>query len=348
DVIPGKDPHEQVFLRIAMEVLPPGLVGVFLAAMFAATMSALDTVYNMVASILSRDMYMRFKPKTTDEKLIVVGRAMTMAIGVVTVLLCLFYIEGESDLFTVMVNIFYISAPVMAVPVLMGMFYRRAPRVAGPACITWGIATGLVTKVGLGWDFGPQIYLTQTISIGIFLVSPWLGSLWRNRDLRMTVVILGIVFGALVTGVMLLGTPEDFPVGISYGEDVIELGFGAHALIAAYVAFLLGSLVYFVPKFAAPEDRTGVDEFYRNLDTPVDVATEATGSNEAALSVFKLVGVLTFVIAGLVAFLGVFEQVFLPDRRAEWWKYAALIGILTVLGGLFLWAVRRTSHARDA
>ena len=329
-------------------MLPPGLVGVFLAAMFAATMSALDTVYNMVASVLSRDVYMRFKPQTTDAGLIRVGRVMTMVCGVVTVLLCLFYIEGKSDLFTVMVNIFYISAPVMAVPVLMGMFYRPAPRSAGPACIAWGIATGLVTQVGLGWSYGPQIYLTQALSIGIFLVSPWLGSLWRNRDTRLTVLILGFVFGALVTGVMLLGTPNDFPVRIAYGDGGVDLGFGAHALIGGFVAFLLGSLVFFVPRFAAPEDRTGVDEFYKNLDTPVDVATEVTGSAEAAISVFRLVGVLTFLIAGLVAVLGVLEQLLAPERRSEWWKYAALFGILTALGGLFLLAVRRTSHAADA
>ena len=348
EIIPGKDPHEQVFLHVAMHVLPPGLVGVFLAAMFAATMSALDTVYNMVASVLSRDVYMRFKPQTTDAGLIRVGRVMTTVCGVVTVLLCLFYIEGKSDLFTVMVNIFYISAPVMAVPVLMGIFYRPAPRSAGPACIAWGIATGLVTQVGLGWSYGPQIYLTQALSIGIFLASPWLGSLWRSRDTRLSVLILGIVFGALVTGVMLLGTPNDFPVRIAYGDGGVDLGFGAHALIGAFVAFLLGSLVVFVPRFAAPEDRTSVDEFYKNLDTPVDVATEASGSAEAAISVFRLVGVLTFLIAGLVAVLGVLEQFLEPERSAEWWKYAALIGILAILGGLFLLAVRRTAHATDA
>jgi len=358
--IPGKNPHEQVFLRVAMEVLPPGLVGVFLAAMFAATMSALDTVYNMVASVLSRDMYMRFRPKTTDEGLIRVGRVMTMVCGVVTVILCLFYIGGESDLFTVMVNIFYISAPVMAVPVLMGMFYRRAPRSAGPACIAWGIATGLVTKVGLNWGFGPQIYLTQSISIGIFLVSPWLGSMWRSRDNRTPLLIFAFVFGVLVTGVMLLGTPVDFPIELRYGYApslieiglpayaLIETGLTAHVLIGVYVAFLLASLLYFLPQFAAPEDRTEVDEFYRDLDTPVDVATEVTGSTEAAISVFRLVGVLTFIIAGLVAVLGILEQVWMPARRSEWWKYAALIGILAILGGLFLVAVRKTAEATDA
>ncbi len=145
--IPGADPHERVFIHVAMEVLPPGLLGIFLAAMFAATMSALDTVYNQVASVLSRDMYMHFKPETTDRALIKVGRVMTLICGAVTIGLCILYIHGTSDLFTVMTDIFFLSAPVMAVPVLMGLLFRAAPRSAGMASIVWGIAAGLVTKL---------------------------------------------------------------------------------------------------------------------------------------------------------------------------------------------------------
>jgi hypothetical protein len=172
--------------------------------------------------------------------------------------------------------------------------------------------------------------------------------MWRARETRVPLLILGFVFGALVAGVVLLGTPADFPVAFSYGKTTMNVGISAHALVGVYVAFLLASLVYFVPRFAAPEDRTGVDEFYRNLDTPVDVATEVTGSAQAAISVFKLVGVLTFIIAGLVAVLGILEQIFESEHRSEWWKYAMLIGIFAILGGLFLLAVRKTTEVDHA
>jgi len=172
--------------------------------------------------------------------------------------------------------------------------------------------------------------------------------MWRDRDLRLPVMIFSLVFGALVTGVLLLGTPKNFDVVFKYGEHSFDTGLDAYHLIGLYVAFLLASLAYFVPRFAAAADRTSVDAFYENLDTPVDVATEASGSSEAAISVFRLVGVLTFLIAGLVAVLGILELILEPERSAGWWKYGALVAILAFLGGLFLLAVRRTSHAADA
>jgi solute:Na+ symporter, SSS family len=347
DHIPGQDPHEKVFIQIAMEVLPAGLLGVFLAAMFAATMSALDTVYNMVASVLSRDMYMAFRPKTTDRQLITVGRAMTVLCGVVTILLCLYYIArandpnrvpGENDLFAVMVNIFYLSAPVMAVPVLMGFLFRKAPRAAGMACIIWGIATGFVTKVCLNWDTGPQIYLTQSISIGLFLVSPWLGSMWRKRETRGTLVILSLIFASLVLGVMLLGSPKSQPVGA---------GLSSHQIVALYVAFLFVTSVLFARWFSLSEDRTEVDRFYQDLDTPVDVATEVTGSAEAALSVFRLVGIVTFCIAGGVLVLMGVEMLLGSSESGQWWKYVALATILVVLAVLFYVPGRKAKETAD-
>lgn len=354
DHISGPNPHEQVFVRIAMEVLPAGLLGVFLAAMFAATMSALDTVYNMVASVLSRDMYMLFLPKTTDRQLIWIGRAMTILCGVVTIFLCLYYIErandpnlkpGEADLFSVMTTIFFLSAPIMAVPVLMGFLFRKAPRSAGMACIFWGVVTGFVTKVCLEWPTGPQVYLTQGITIGLFLVSPWLGSMWRNRETRWSVVTLSLIFSSLVLGLMLLGTPETRLLRFTFPR---EFYIESHAVVGMYVGFIFLTSILYSAWFARAEDRTEVDRFYEKLDTPVDVATEVTGSEAAALAVFRLVGVVTFVIAGGVLVLLGVAVIFGEGGTSGWWKYLLLSAILVVLGTLFYLPGRRAKEAADA
>lgn len=332
DVLPnhisGDNPHEQVFVQMAMNVLPPGLVGVFLAAMFAATMSALDSVYNMVASVLSRDIFMHFKPDTSDRNLITIGRIMTLLCGIVTIVLCLFYIQSKQDLFKVMMEIVFISVTVMNAPMLMGLLFRSAPRSAGLACMIWALAAGIVIRVLLKWPGGPQTYLTWALSLGIFFVSPWLASLWRSRENRVATLVLGAVFSALVLGVMALGTPD--------------AGHREWTIIAWYTAFMGVSFVVFAHWFSRPEDRTEVDEFYRNLDTPVDVRTEVAGSADAALSVFKLVGVLTLLIAGMVLVLMGIEALTDPALRSESWKYLTLTTILAVLGVLFWFAGRRS------
>lgn len=330
--IPGKDPHERVFIQIAIEVLPPGLLGLFLAAMFAATMSALAPIYNQVASVLSRDVYMLFRPQTDDKALFRVGRMMTLGIGLATIGIALFYIHGNDDLFKVMTSIFFLSAPVMHIPILAGFFFRKAPRSAGLAAILWGVATGLLTKFILRWHDGPQIYLTQASGYAIVLASPWLGSMYRRTETRAPLCILTGVFCALVSGVLLLGAPE-------------ACGPWIHGLVAAYAAFIFCSTLLFARSFARDRGRERVDAFYRRLDTPVDVAAEVTGSAEAALSVYRLIGALTLLIAGLVAALFLAEALQSPALAGQWWKYATQVAILLALGLFFLLAGRKRSQA---
>jgi len=334
DHIPGPNPHEQVFTAIAMNVLPPGLVGIFLAAMFAATMSALDTVYNQVASVLSRDMYMHFKPDTTDRELIRVGRVMTLFIGVITIGLCLVYMAGPADLFTVMIQIFYLAAPVTAAPLLMGLLYRKAHRYAGVASMTWGIVTGLVANFLLQWPIGYQIYLTQAVCLGIFPLSSWLGNAWRTRKTVAVAAILG--FAAALTAFLLEGTPEDSHVFMHLSSISIPLGVTAHQVIWMYGAATVLTFLFFASRFAIKEDTHAVVQFYQRLDTPVDVAREVTGSQEAALETFRFIGVLTFIIAALVLAVLLVECL-LPSREAlETGKYLGLTAILLFMGLLFM------------
>ncbi|CAG0982066.1 partial Sodium/proline symporter, partial [Anaerolineae bacterium] len=46
----GSNPQDLVFVALCLKLLPNGLIGVFIAAMLAATMSTLSSVYNLVSS----------------------------------------------------------------------------------------------------------------------------------------------------------------------------------------------------------------------------------------------------------------------------------------------------------
>src|SRR5512140_3846802 len=78
----GQNPQDLVFIGLCLKLLPNGLIGVFLAAMLAATMSTLSSVYNMVSSILSRVIYQGWiRPETTDAGLLKVGRLFSIGLG---------------------------------------------------------------------------------------------------------------------------------------------------------------------------------------------------------------------------------------------------------------------------
>ena len=56
---------------MSLELLPVGMMGVMITAMFSATMSTLSSEYNVLASVATRDIYARiFRPQASEEHLL--------------------------------------------------------------------------------------------------------------------------------------------------------------------------------------------------------------------------------------------------------------------------------------
>ena len=68
---PGLEDPEAGYVRVMLDVLPNGLLGLLLAAMFAAFMSTIDTQLNWGASYLTHDVYARFIDRDASEKTLV-------------------------------------------------------------------------------------------------------------------------------------------------------------------------------------------------------------------------------------------------------------------------------------
>lgn len=118
-------------------------MGLMVAAMFSATMSTLSGDYNVMASVITEDIYRRlFDKNATQKRLVIVGRAATLLIGVLTVLIGISLIaSAKKGLFEVMVTVFGLFVGPMLIPMLAGLLIRK---------VTWrgaaaGIATGFVS-----------------------------------------------------------------------------------------------------------------------------------------------------------------------------------------------------------
>lgn len=81
--------NEGAYLLICKEVLPVGIIGLMLGAMIFATSSSVNTTLNLSAGVISNDIYKYFKPNTSDEQLVKVGRIATMALGTITIIVAL-------------------------------------------------------------------------------------------------------------------------------------------------------------------------------------------------------------------------------------------------------------------
>jgi solute:Na+ symporter, SSS family len=148
---------QYTYAALSLRFLPAGLMGLMIAAMFSATMSTLSGDYNVIASVITEDIYRRlFHKDASQKRLVVVGRIATLVIGAITITIGVTLIaSARKGLFEVMVTVFGIFIGPMLIPMLLGLLSRR---------VTWraaavGIAAGLIS--GLSFYFYKTFVLAK-------------------------------------------------------------------------------------------------------------------------------------------------------------------------------------------
>jgi len=122
------------------------MLGLVVAAMFAATMSTLSGDYNVCASVLTHDIYQRlFRPNASEKELVNVGRIATLLVGVIALGTALLMARGKGeDLFRIMVTLFGVATAPVAIPMIMGLLSRRASARGALTGFLAGLTVGLV------------------------------------------------------------------------------------------------------------------------------------------------------------------------------------------------------------
>ena len=133
---PGLDNPELALPTLLMDVLPPAVGALGLAALFSAEVSSSDAILFMLATSLSQDLYRRYvDPGADDRRLLAVARRAAVAGGVLGTGLAVAAPSMASVL-----RIFYTLLTVsLFVPVLGGLYTRRV----GPREALGAIAGGV-------------------------------------------------------------------------------------------------------------------------------------------------------------------------------------------------------------
>lgn len=124
-------------------LLPAGLKGLLTAALLAALMSTVSGALNSIATLFSYDIYKRWRPKTSDRKLIFVGRVATFIAMIAAIIWSPFLSHFESIFQGLNVMICYIAPPITVV-FLWGVLWRRASSVGAQATLYAGSFMGFV------------------------------------------------------------------------------------------------------------------------------------------------------------------------------------------------------------
>src|SRR5438445_9045793 len=110
---------------LVINLLPTGLVGLMIAALLAALMGAMSSVFNSASTLVTLDFYKKIKPQATERQLVGFGRVMT---GVM-VLLGLAWVPSihliSSQLYSYLQSVqAYISPPIASCFVLVFLWTR--------------------------------------------------------------------------------------------------------------------------------------------------------------------------------------------------------------------------------
>ncbi len=152
-------PHEAAFVAISVHVMPPGLIGLLVAGIFAVAMASMDTGLNRNAGVFVRNFYgVVLRPQAGDRELMIVAKVCTLLFGIIVAVIgCLFSELRTLDLFGTMLAVTSLLGFPLAVPMVLGLIVRGAPALAGWSTAVLGVVTAWllryfqVSKTVEGW-----------------------------------------------------------------------------------------------------------------------------------------------------------------------------------------------------
>ncbi len=126
-------PAEAAYAIAGMKLLPLGMTGLMVVAMFSATMSSMDTGLNRNAAIFVRDIYpamvkwLRF-PELSERASFILGQVFSLLFGVMIITLAFYFSQvKDKGVFELMLDVGVLVALPMGLPLLMALFIKPAP-----------------------------------------------------------------------------------------------------------------------------------------------------------------------------------------------------------------------------
>lgn len=166
------NPSEAAYAVASLTLLPHGLIGVMLAAMFSATMANLSAQFNLKSAILTKDMYQALLRKDAGEhELLVVGWITTLLVGGITTVIAVVMAASGQSVFQVMLTFNTLMSLAYGPPALLGLVVRRTPPWSGLASFFTGLILGILGAFVYHWSLIQQVAIIIPSSFGIFFLT---------------------------------------------------------------------------------------------------------------------------------------------------------------------------------
>jgi len=163
---------EAAYAVASLTLLPHGLVGIMLAAMFSSTMANLSATFNLKSAILTKDIYQTlFRKDAGEQELLVVGWMATFLVGGFTVAIAVLMASTGQSVFSVMLTFNTLISLAYGPPALLGLVVRRTPSWSGLASFAIGLVLGILGAFVFSWGLIEQVVIIIPVSFAVFFLS---------------------------------------------------------------------------------------------------------------------------------------------------------------------------------
>ena len=172
-IVPGLTDPEMSYVSVAIKLLPVGIMGILFSSMFAATMSSLNAEYNVMASVLTNDIYKRlFNRNASEKKLLSVARISTALVGL-TMIAGAILIRNFGGAFEANKLFSSILAIPLGIPLIMGILVRKPDSTASILTIFTGVISGVVLNLipAISWEWATLI--ESVLCFVVYFIPSW-------------------------------------------------------------------------------------------------------------------------------------------------------------------------------
>jgi Na+/proline symporter len=143
-------PSEASFVTLALAVLPHGMLGLLTAAIFAATMSSTDTLFNWLGAVLTKDVFVPIatrirKREPAERTQLWIGKFFVGLLGLIAIWVA-FNVQRFGGAFDVYMKAESLYKITLFVPVFIGLLYLKTPWWSAIAAVV----AGVIAVLGIG------------------------------------------------------------------------------------------------------------------------------------------------------------------------------------------------------
>jgi solute:Na+ symporter, SSS family len=176
-ILPGLEDPSQSYALITQELLPPGMVGLVLAAMFANTMSMTSSDANTISAVITRDILPNLSEKFKNLKRnqsLLLARGSTFVFTALTLVVAI-YADTFGGVLGLIITWFGALVGPIAIPMILGLLpmFRYSDSKAAIISILGGLAGFVVANYVLDVSQAIEVLTPIGVSLILFTSIGW-------------------------------------------------------------------------------------------------------------------------------------------------------------------------------